>query len=124
VEIRERLNLDTLSSINDIVVKHSFEKLGMNDAPNPSLPSFSEHPSEGNDEGDPNNPLSKASSDPSCLAKDDGTSEIKREGKLLMDATVAPQNITYPTDLKLLNAARIKSEQLIDKLYNSSIHKT
>ena len=36
----------------------------------------------------------------------------KNKGKLLMDATVAPQNITFPTDLKLLNTARKKSEHL------------
>lgn len=35
---------------------------------------------------------------------------------------MAPQNITYPTDLKLLNAAREKSEELIDILYNSLLH--
>lgn len=39
-----------------------------------------------------------------------------------MDATVAPQEITYPTDLKLLNAAREKSEELIDKLYSKTLH--
>ena len=39
-----------------------------------------------------------------------------------MDATVAPQNITFPTDLKLLNAARKKSEELIDILYNPLLH--
>jgi hypothetical protein len=48
--------------------------------------------------------------------------EIQNSGKLLMDATVAPQNITYPTDLKLLNAAREKSEQIIDKLFNLKRH--
>ncbi len=46
----------------------------------------------------------------------------KNKGKLLMDATVAPQNITFPTDLKLLNAARKKSEQLIDILYDPLVH--
>ncbi len=39
-----------------------------------------------------------------------------------MDATVAPQNITFPTDLKLLNAARKKSEELIDLLHNPLLH--
>ena len=39
-----------------------------------------------------------------------------------MDATVAPQNITFPTDLKLLNAARKKSEELIDILYDPLLH--
>lgn len=39
-----------------------------------------------------------------------------------MDATVAPQNITFPTDLKLLNAARKKSEELIDILFDPLLH--
>jgi transposase, IS5 family len=39
------------------------------------------------------------------------------KGRLLMDATVAPQNITFPTDLKMLNASRVKLEEIIDKLY-------
>jgi hypothetical protein len=44
------------------------------------------------------------------------------KGKLIMDATVAPQDITFPTDLKLLCAARKKSEQLIDRLYDPGLH--
>jgi hypothetical protein len=39
------------------------------------------------------------------------------QGKLLLDATVAPQAIRYPTDLNLLNEARVFSEQIIDRLY-------
>jgi hypothetical protein len=42
------------------------------------------------------------------------------KGSLSIDATVAPVNITYPTDLKLLNVAREKSEKLIDELYEQS----
>ncbi len=41
-------------------------------------------------------------------------------GKLLIDATVAPADIKYPTDLDLLNEAREKSEKLIDKLHDSA----
>jgi IS5 family transposase len=41
-----------------------------------------------------------------------------------MDATVAPQNVTFPTDLKVLNSAREKSEKIIDKLYNKEKHET
>jgi hypothetical protein len=39
------------------------------------------------------------------------------QGKLILDATVAPQAIRYPTDLSLLNEAREFSEQIIDALY-------
>ena len=40
-----------------------------------------------------------------------------RQGKLILDATVAEQAIRYPTDLSLLNEARQFSEQIIDRLY-------
>jgi IS5 family transposase len=39
------------------------------------------------------------------------------QGKLLLDASCAPADITYPTDLKLLNEAREKTEKYIDKLH-------
>ena len=38
-------------------------------------------------------------------------------GKLLVDATCTPADITFPTDLKLLNTAREKSEEIIDILH-------
>ena len=39
------------------------------------------------------------------------------KGHLIVDATVAPSDIKYPTDLDLLNDVREKSELLIDELY-------
>jgi hypothetical protein len=52
-------------------------------------------------------------------ASEDGSpdKEQEHEGKLILDATVAPQAIRYPTDLSLLNEAREFSEQIIDELY-------
>ena len=38
-------------------------------------------------------------------------------GKLILDASCAPVDINYPTDLKLLNQAREQSEKIIDRLY-------
>ena len=38
-------------------------------------------------------------------------------GKLIVDASCTPADITYPTDLKLLNEAREKTEGYIDKLH-------
>lgn len=43
--------------------------------------------------------------------------EVENRGTVKIDATVAPQDITYPTDTKLLNHARELSEQIIDVLY-------
>lgn len=48
---------------------------------------------------------------------DDDDSPPKNKGKLLVDATCTPADITFPTDLKLLNKAREKSEKIIDILH-------
>lgn len=47
--------------------------------------------------------------------KDDSAKTHK--GKLLVDATCAPQDIKYPNDLDLLNKAREKTEEIIDVLH-------
>ncbi|MBL6999936.1 MAG: IS5 family transposase [Gammaproteobacteria bacterium] len=47
----------------------------------------------------------------------ESSQEPEHQGKLILDATVAPQAIRYPTDLNLLNEAREFSEKIIDTLY-------
>jgi hypothetical protein len=49
---------------------------------------------------------------------------VTHQGKLIIDATVAPQAIRYPTDLSLLNEAREISEKIIDALYPETALKT
>jgi len=44
--------------------------------------------------------------------------EDKRSGLLLIDASVAPADIKYPTDLDVLNTSREHSEKLIDELWD------
>jgi transposase, IS5 family len=51
--------------------------------------------------------------------EDSGEPKAPNKGKLLLDATCVPADITYPTDLKLLNSAREKSERIIDVLHKS-----
>lgn len=57
-------------------------------------------------------PLKKKSKE-----EDDDFDSTTHKGILLMDATACPQDIAYPTDLNILNDAREKSEELIDKLH-------
>ena len=47
----------------------------------------------------------------------DAKNESPNRGKLIIDATCAPADITYPTDLGLLNRARVHTEKTIDILY-------
>ena len=45
------------------------------------------------------------------------TKRADNKGHLILDATCTPADITYPTDSKLLNEAREKSEELVDLLF-------
>ena len=47
----------------------------------------------------------------------DAKNESPNRGKLIIDATCAPADISYPTDLGLLNKARVHTEKIIDILY-------
>jgi hypothetical protein len=51
------------------------------------------------------------------------TSEPINRGKLILDASCAPADISYPTDLDLLNQARQQTEEIIDILYGSLTEK-
>ena len=57
---------------------------------------------------------SKNKSDKDDDAQGEGSNN---KGKLLVDATCAPEDINYPTDLKLINNSREKSEEIIDVLH-------
>lgn len=43
--------------------------------------------------------------------------EKKNKGKLILDASCAPADIKYPTDLEILNQAREETEKILDCLY-------
>ena len=96
VEFRKRLGLDNLNAINDKIVAL---KTHLETSKNESKPSDS-------DKG-----------------PTDNTTGTENKGRVIFDATACPQDIAYPTDLNVLSDAREKSEQLIDKLYDASLHK-
>jgi len=68
------------------------------------------------DKGDGAEP-SKQNSAPGDSNSEEKGLSIPNKGKLQLDATVADQYITYPTDTKLLNQSRKQCETLIDMLY-------
>lgn len=53
---------------------------------------------------------------------DTSSSEPKNAGTILMDATCAPSDIKYPTDLNLVNDARELTENIIDQLRKQQIN--
>lgn len=48
---------------------------------------------------------------------EEGEKEEPNRGKLLIDATVAPADVKYPTDVDLLDAVRKDTEKIIDKMH-------
>jgi IS5 family transposase len=53
--------------------------------------------------------------------RQEGEEENQRthQGKLILDATCAPADISYPNDLGILNQARKQTEKILDCLYKS-----
>lgn len=133
VEFRKRLTEELMAKINDIVATHA-----MNFGADGDENATSDDSNKSNEDStliDNHNEFSESPPDQAikdqkeqkCDSQTEFNNHIREEsvnnkGQLLMDATVAPQNITYPTDLKLLNAEREKAEQIIDGIFDRSKH--
>ena len=89
VHFRKRIGKKTLAKINEVIAKKALAE---------AMKGCEQKP--GNDKN-----------------QGPGSSGSENKGKLLVDATCTPADITFPTDLKLLNTAREKSEQIIDILH-------
>ena len=112
VAIRKRMSLELTTKISEVIALHCMDD---------------EEPEEPLDKDpDPPQSTSVPEGEEAVVAAPVGTEPVfatpPPQGKLIIDATVAPQDITFPTDLKLLCAARRKSEQLVDLLYDSALH--
>lgn len=60
-------------------------------------------------------------SPPSSSGSNQDGETRENKGKLIIDATCTPADITYPTDLKLLNESREKTEEIIDIIHEPDI---
>lgn len=126
VEIRQRLSLELLGRINELIAVSALEaeEQLQQQKEESQAPSESKQP-EGPDKEDPPDGAMETGQEQEVCSERSTPAEVypvTNKGNLLVDATVAPQNITFPTDLKLLDAARRKSEELIDRLYHPVLH--
>lgn len=108
VHFRKRFGSETLKDINEEIClaakKAEEQKKDDDNSPKPPLGGKKTH------EKEPNSPESKASSFEVYPAN---------KGKLILDATCAPADIRYPTDLSLLNKAREKLDNIIDIVHKN-----
>jgi hypothetical protein len=129
VDLRKRLGMESINVINEKIVqlKTQFaEKSGKNSKPPETVAAISENePSGGNE---PSGTIAEISEDVPVDVKVDiiapSVEEVKEvhKGRLLLDATVCPQDIAYPADPDLLSEARQISERLIDSIYDKYLH--
>ena len=100
VDFRKRLGLENLNAINERIVALKTKTQTKTKIEPPDSDSHTD---------DSDNQISEPL-------------EVTHKGRVIMDATACPQDIAYPTDLNLLNDAREKLEELIDTVYNRSLH--
>ena len=107
VDFRKRLGIDQINFINEKI-------LGL---------SHSQDDHHNGSSDDLNSKGGATQADDAVLPEVKETESLPtHKGSLITDATACPQDIAYPTDLNLLNDAREKSEELIDKLYAPHLH--
>ncbi|HKK73865.1 MAG TPA: transposase [Saprospiraceae bacterium] len=111
VEIRKRLGAKGAAQLNDLIVKQAREL---------KVVKHRRRPKDGKPPKNKGGSSSTQTEKPAEDTKKDGSSEEDNRGTLMVDATVAPVDMAYPMDAKLLAQARLKSEELIDGLFVSA----
>lgn len=109
VHFRKRITPEMLAEVNEAIRKKNEPPIPPPPTQQPPLspPDSPPDPPSGSSNGTSHDPSSTIST----------SSGESNKGKLILDATVAPQDIRYPTDLSLLNEAREAAEALIDTLH-------
>lgn len=104
---RQRLSLELVSQVNEAVVEAVLvpEAASVEATEAEATPLAPPEPVDSSDNAD---------DAPGPPSEDD---DPPNQGQLLLDATVAPADIHYPTDLHLLNQARASSERILDQLW-------
>ena len=123
VDFRKRFGEDGMQQIAEAIAMASLQQNA--DTSVSSAKSDSDEPDdhEPPTSDDKISPESQNTNEPSntLSAKDDDLPANR--GRLLSDATCAPADIRYPTDVSLLNEAREKTDSLIDKLHQPLVGK-
>lgn len=106
VHFRKRFSDEDLRHINELVVQRGKE----------ILIEVGGSKSHGDDDSSENNKDDSDQLSLDSLVKPADWPEGKNWGTLSIDASCTPADITYPTDLKLLNEAKQSTERVIDDL--------
>jgi transposase, IS5 family len=117
VEIRKRLGEEDIAQMNNEIIKLHLS------ADKAHLLALEKTAKESIKKDKEENSKNKNESNSSDLeSKDLNMIVVTHHGTMITDATACPQDIAFPTDINLLSDAREKTEQIIDKLYDVTLH--
>ncbi len=124
VDFRKRFGADGMQRMAEAIALASLEETKASITSNDSDDSDS-------DDSDSKNCDSKNCDSKNCDSKNcdskncdvDTPEPPANRGQLIADATCAPADIRYPTDVSLLNEAREKTDEIIDQLHTPLIGK-
>ena len=116
VKFRKRFNSERMKKINELILRAETEQQLEED-------SAADQKTTKNDRDDNDDDANKASTALTAEVKEDQTEKQDNlppnKGKLILDATCAPADIRFPTDVGLLNEAREKLDEMIDILHKN-----
>ncbi len=130
VHFRKRFPVEEVAKINEYICTGKWSEaqrnVDRNDESNqePPIPPTDAADEEEGPSSAPSKQSGKANRNTSQKKKKQQKKRKKNRGKLLMDATVAPADIKYPTDIDLLNKSREHLETAIEILWKEVPHKS
>ena len=99
VDFRKRFGEEGIQRISEAIALAALEQSAVEDST----------------DNDPDPPVDNTY--PAASDVNDATESPANQGQLIVDATCAPADIRYPTDVSLLNEAREKTDEIIDELH-------
>ena len=117
VTIRKRVGVEAFDEMVLELITIMNENHSMSSAPPP--PSLFP-PATGEGTEEPSSHASSSAVDGVDVSSPTSSPSEPNEGMVIVDLTVAPADIAYPTDMELLNTAREKTEELIDTIYHAA----
>ena len=117
VKFRKRFSAKRMEKINELIIKAEADQTAEKALQQKEQPAAKD-----TDDDDTNYPDNPSPVTPKEKKQEDTDTPLPKanQGTLILDATCAPADIRFPTDVGLLNEAREKLDHMIDILHNDS----
>ena len=112
VKFRKRFNAKRMAKVNELILKAESDQQAAEEALKEEQTANKDQ-----DDNDTNHPDSPCAIDDEAAQREEKATPKANQGTLILDATCAPADIRFPTDVGLLNEARENLDDMIDILH-------